>query len=113
MAETPTPARTYRVKSFGCQMNVYDGERMGELLAEQEAKDFAALGFTDEEAQKLLADEKDQLVVHEIDTEPVHDRFWIAIKGPLRQQAETLQKLQAAMKDLPDVEVQLGTVMED
>ena len=29
------PPRTYRVKSFGCQMNVYDGERMGELLAEK------------------------------------------------------------------------------
>ena len=27
--------RTFRVKSFGCQMNVYDGERMAELLAEQ------------------------------------------------------------------------------
>ncbi len=27
--------RTYRVKSFGCQMNVYDGERMAELLAQQ------------------------------------------------------------------------------
>ncbi len=26
---------TFRVKSFGCQMNVYDGERMGELLTEQ------------------------------------------------------------------------------
>jgi tRNA-2-methylthio-N6-dimethylallyladenosine synthase len=25
--------QTYRVKSFGCQMNVYDGERMGELLS--------------------------------------------------------------------------------
>ncbi len=25
-------AQTYRVKSFGCQMNVYDGERMSELL---------------------------------------------------------------------------------
>ena len=24
---------TFRIKSFGCQMNVYDGERMGELLA--------------------------------------------------------------------------------
>jgi tRNA-2-methylthio-N6-dimethylallyladenosine synthase len=24
--------KTFRVKSFGCQMNVYDGERMGELL---------------------------------------------------------------------------------
>ncbi|WDF73752.1 tRNA (N6-isopentenyl adenosine(37)-C2)-methylthiotransferase MiaB [Novosphingobium sp. KACC 22771] len=27
--------RTYRVKSFGCQMNVYDGQRMEELLAHQ------------------------------------------------------------------------------
>jgi tRNA-2-methylthio-N6-dimethylallyladenosine synthase len=27
--------KTYRVKSFGCQMNVYDGERMAELLGEQ------------------------------------------------------------------------------
>ena len=27
--------RTFRVKSFGCQMNVYDGERMAELLADQ------------------------------------------------------------------------------
>jgi len=26
--------RTFRVKSFGCQMNAYDGERMAELLAE-------------------------------------------------------------------------------
>ncbi len=28
------PPQTFRVKSFGCQMNVYDGERMGELLSE-------------------------------------------------------------------------------
>ena len=34
MPATPPP-RTYRVKSFGCQMNVYDGERMAELLATQ------------------------------------------------------------------------------
>jgi tRNA-2-methylthio-N6-dimethylallyladenosine synthase len=27
--------RTFRVKSFGCQMNVYDGERMAELLADE------------------------------------------------------------------------------
>jgi tRNA-2-methylthio-N6-dimethylallyladenosine synthase len=26
------PPRTFHVKSFGCQMNVYDGERMAELL---------------------------------------------------------------------------------
>ena len=28
---TPSP-KSFRVKSFGCQMNVYDGERMAELL---------------------------------------------------------------------------------
>ncbi len=31
MSETP---KTFRVKSFGCQMNVYDGERISELLAD-------------------------------------------------------------------------------
>jgi len=30
-----TPPRTFHVKSFGCQMNVYDGERMAELLTAQ------------------------------------------------------------------------------
>ena len=29
------PPKTFRVKSFGCQMNVYDGERMAELLASE------------------------------------------------------------------------------
>jgi tRNA-2-methylthio-N6-dimethylallyladenosine synthase len=34
MRPLPTP-QTFRVKSFGCQMNAYDGERMAELLAAQ------------------------------------------------------------------------------
>ena len=29
----PAKPRTFHVKSFGCQMNVYDGERMAELLS--------------------------------------------------------------------------------
>jgi tRNA-2-methylthio-N6-dimethylallyladenosine synthase len=32
MHSTP---KTFRVKSFGCQMNVYDGERISELLSDQ------------------------------------------------------------------------------
>jgi tRNA-2-methylthio-N6-dimethylallyladenosine synthase len=32
MSRPVAPPQTYRVKSFGCQMNVYDGERMAELL---------------------------------------------------------------------------------
>jgi tRNA-2-methylthio-N6-dimethylallyladenosine synthase len=27
--------KTFRIKSFGCQMNVYDGERISELLGDQ------------------------------------------------------------------------------
>lgn len=38
MPSQGTP-KTYRVKSFGCQMNVYDGERMAELLAEKGIKE--------------------------------------------------------------------------
>jgi tRNA-2-methylthio-N6-dimethylallyladenosine synthase len=34
MHSASTP-KTYKVKSFGCQMNVYDGERMAELLSDQ------------------------------------------------------------------------------
>ncbi|QNE06077.1 tRNA (N6-isopentenyl adenosine(37)-C2)-methylthiotransferase MiaB [Croceicoccus marinus] len=30
-----TEPKTYRIKNFGCQMNVYDGERMAELLGAQ------------------------------------------------------------------------------
>lgn len=35
MPPPTSPPKTYRVKSFGCQMNVYDGERMAELLGGQ------------------------------------------------------------------------------
>ena len=36
MTRTPAaPPKSFHVKSFGCQMNTYDGERMGELLAAQ------------------------------------------------------------------------------
>jgi len=33
--QEPAPPKTYRVKNFGCQMNVYDGDRMAELLTEK------------------------------------------------------------------------------
>ena len=31
-SDSPATAKTFHVKSFGCQMNVYDGERMAEML---------------------------------------------------------------------------------
>jgi tRNA-2-methylthio-N6-dimethylallyladenosine synthase len=35
MPSATPPPQTFKVKSFGCQMNVYDGERMSELLTAQ------------------------------------------------------------------------------
>src|SRR5438067_2421286 len=37
--------KTFKIKSFGCQMNVYDGERMAELLG---AEGMTAAGETDD-----------------------------------------------------------------
>ena len=43
-----TTPKTFHVKSFGCQMNVYDGERMAELMAAQ------GLAATDADAADLV-----------------------------------------------------------
>ncbi len=59
--------QTYRVKNFGCQMNVYDGERMGELLdaqgitpaAEGEDADLVVLNtchIREKAAEKIYSD---------------------------------------------------------
>src|SRR6201996_3521645 len=64
--ERPAP-RTFAVKSFGCQMNVYDGERMAELLAAQgmraagegEAADLVVLNtchIREKAAEKVYSD---------------------------------------------------------
>ncbi len=61
------PPQTFRVKSFGCQMNVYDGERMGELLTEHglravsagEAADLVVLNtchIREKAAEKVYSD---------------------------------------------------------
>ena len=42
----PAP-RTFHVKNFGCQMNVYDGDRMGELLAAEGMTAVADAGAAD------------------------------------------------------------------
>ena len=66
MKPTTSP-KTYRVKSFGCQMNVYDGERMAEMLgargivpaAEGEEADLVVLNtchIREKAAEKVYSD---------------------------------------------------------
>ena len=51
--------------------------------------------------------------VFEVDTSFVEDRFWISIRGPLKDQADALKLLTEAMANLADVDVELGTVKHD
>jgi delta 1-pyrroline-5-carboxylate dehydrogenase len=52
----------------------------------------------------------DRVTVKEIDTATVHDKFWIAVEGPLPAQAEALRRLRAVMSEIPGLTVELGTI---
>lgn len=89
----------------------WDDDVLGELLGEldQAGADLEAIGFTEREIAKRLG-ESDEIEVREIETGDVDDEFWISVRGPLARQAEALQALERAMKPLPDVTVELGTI---
>lgn len=88
-----------------------DTDRIAELLREIDPSDLPALGFTPEEVAELLkGEDEDTIEVFEIDTTAVADRFWLSVRGPLKDQAQALQRVQEVMRDLPEVEVELGTV---
>ena len=82
-----------------------------ELSALQEdGEDVLGLGFSQKDLDKLFEPEGDDIKVREIATSEVEDRFWIAIRGPLKDQARALAALEKAMKPFKDVEVENGTV---
>ena len=88
-----------------------DTDRIAELLREIDPSDLPAIGFTPDEVAELLRDEDEAAIeVFEIDTTAVADRFWLSVRGPLKDQAQALQRVQEVMRDLPEVEVELGTV---
>lgn len=92
----------------------WDAELLRQELDDlkQLGEEIDGLGFGADELDELF-DDGDQLAVREVETTDVSDRFWISIRGPLVDQAEALQRLQKAMADLPDVEVELGTIALD
>jgi ParB-like chromosome segregation protein Spo0J len=71
-----------------------------------------AMGFTSSEINQMIAEE-DAIEVREVKTGEVADRFWIVVRGPLRRQAEALNQLRSAMKDLGEVSVEAGTIPFD
>lgn len=80
------------------------------LRAELEAldEDPLQLGFAGDEIAKLFA-APETIAVTETSVEPVQDRFWISVRGPLADQAQALQRLADLMGAMPAVEVEIGT----
>jgi ParB-like chromosome segregation protein Spo0J len=71
--------------------------------------DMTGLGFE-------LGEHGDDPAVEEkpaVETGPVRDVFWINIVGPLKNQADVLDRLRAAMADIEPVTIELGTVNRD
>jgi ParB-like chromosome segregation protein Spo0J len=92
----------------------WDAERLRATLDELRSEDEAeveGLGFSKAELDELFGEGSiDPIKVQEIATTDVADRFWITIRGDLQHQAEALRRLQEATRDLPGVEVELGTI---
>jgi hypothetical protein len=69
--------------------------------------------FDEAELKKHMREQSaKEAVVKELDTSGVHDKFWIAIRGPLQSQAVALDKLKAVMAEVEGVEVELGLVQD-
>ncbi|WP_274389677.1 ParB N-terminal domain-containing protein [Azospirillum doebereinerae] len=88
-----------------------DPARLEALLDELVDFDPAVLGFDAATLDRLLHEAVETMIpVHEVATRPVGDRFWVSVKGPLHRQAAALDRLKAFMREVPEVEVELGTV---
>jgi len=89
----------------------WDQDILRDVLSElsDEGEDAIGLGFSPNELSRLLKEPED-LEVHEIETGPVDDEFWISVRGPLAQQANALKALNDAMKPFAGVEVELGMI---
>jgi len=86
-----------------------------EGLLALELADLKQLGFAVELAG-FEPDELDQTMraassgVSAVEISQLQDRFWISLRGPLKQQALVLKALRDATANLEGVEVELGTI---
>jgi len=88
-----------------------DKGRVANLMREIGEGDWLSTGYTVEEAAKVLeAYTEDDLEVFEIETANVTDHYWIAVRGPLREQAAVLVRMKELLKEYPTAAIEVGTV---
>jgi hypothetical protein len=84
-------------------------DRVAELLREIPEDDWLSVGFSDDEAAKLMSDLRDgEIQVYEVDAGIVHDTFWINVRGPLPKQADVLQHMKTLLGQYRDVTIEIG-----
>jgi len=89
----------------------WDGEQ---LAADRTAGYPLTPFFDDAELRKHLRTPGGrEATVTEVPVGDVGDRFWIAIRGPLKSQAVALQRLREMMREVEGVEVELGTIQAE
>lgn len=74
-----------------------------------DVEELLSFGVGEPDAEPGAKDSK----IKEVETGPVVDRFWISVRGLLKDQHVVLARLVEAMKDLPGVDVELGTTPEE
>lgn len=89
--------------------SAWDEELLRQALASiQQANDpLDGLGFTDKEVERLFAYDDDDGGVVSIPVTEVSDRFWISVRGPLKDQAEVLAGLRKVALGLDGIDVEL------
>lgn len=89
------------------EMAAHDDEALKALLEEVETEEAGLLAMLEsiEGKPRPMA----QVKVEEVDFSQVADGFWLTVRGPLPRQMAALEKLRAAMEEIPGVEVEVGT----
>ncbi|MEM7213013.1 MAG: ParB/Srx family N-terminal domain-containing protein [Pseudomonadota bacterium] len=87
----------------------WDESLLRDALQSIEGLDLTITGFSEDEISKLFDDSADVAIV-DLPTDPVDDRFWISVQGPLARQADALSRLTEVLADFPEIKVDLGTV---
>ena len=75
-----------------------DDRRVADLMKEISEGEWLATGYSVEEANKLFEQTGvDDIEVFEIETSNVTDHFWLAVRGPLAEQALVLQRMKTLL----------------
>lgn len=86
----------------------WDKAVLGPMLAAWQDDDIGALGFDDDELDRLTGSNY-QSEVREVDVARIQATFWVSVTGPLPNQPAVLDELKRVLTGIEGVDVQVTT----